>query len=74
MFPNPTIYDYDAVQGMVDERIARAERRTKIHRLMKASRARRQFRRSVVHGLRNGLDAKDFAAELGFALRDQTHN
>ena len=74
MFPNPTIYDYDAVQGMVEERIARTKRRSKIHRLMRETRARRQFRRSIAQGLRNGLAAKDFATELGLALRDETHN
>ena len=74
MFPNTTFYVFDAVQGMVEERITRAKRRAKIHHMMRASRARKQFRRSIAHGLRNGLGEKDLAAELRSTLRIEARN
>jgi hypothetical protein len=74
MFPNTTIYVYEAVQGMVEERIARAKHRAKIQDMMRAARARKQFRRSIVHGLRSGLGGKDLAAELCSTLRTERRN
>jgi len=74
MLPNPTIYIYEAVQGMVDERIERADRRARIHQLVKTSRARKQLRRSIAHSLRNGVDAQDIASEIRFRLRDEARN
>jgi hypothetical protein len=74
MHPTPTIYIYEAMQGLVEERIAKAKRRNEIHSLMHETRARRQFRRSVVQGLRSGLGKADLTAELRSAIRQQSTN
>jgi hypothetical protein len=74
MLPNPTIYVYEAMQGLVEERIERTKRRCEIHRLMQQSRVRKQFRRSVAQGLQHGLGEKDLAAELRSALQSKTRN
>lgn len=74
MLPTPTIYVYEAIQGLVDERVARAKRDRLIHRLMSESRARKQFRLSVAQGLANGLGERDLAAELRSAIHGQSKN
>jgi len=74
MHPCPTIYLYEAMQGLVDERIARARRRSKIHRLIHESKTRKQFRRSVIQGLRSGLGRDDLVAELRSVAQRQSSN
>jgi hypothetical protein len=74
MLPDTTIYVYEAMQGLVEERITRAKHRAKIHRLMQATRARKQFRRSVAQSLRQGLRGGDLASELRSVLRAESAN
>ncbi|MGB2983942.1 MAG: hypothetical protein WBC63_08810 [Candidatus Bipolaricaulia bacterium] len=74
MLPNSPIFIFEAMQSLVEERIARAQRRAEIHSLMQETRARKQFRRSIAHGLRKGLSEKDLAAELCSSLRTQARN
>jgi len=74
MLPAPTIYVYEAIQGLVDERVANVKRRRKIHRLMSESKARKQFRRSIARGLECGLDARDLASELRSTIHEQSSN
>jgi len=74
MLPNSTIYIFEAVQGLVEERVARTKRRALIHQAMQEKRARRQFRRSIAQSLRSGLSAQDLASELRLTLRTQARN
>jgi hypothetical protein len=72
MLPTPTIFVYEAMQGLVDERVARAKRRREIHRLLSESKARKQFRRSVEQSLARGLGERDLTSELRSAIH--SHN
>ncbi|MFC2077568.1 hypothetical protein ACFLTM_02020 [Candidatus Bipolaricaulota bacterium] len=74
MHPDLTINSYESVQGLVEERIARAKHRMKVHQLMQDARARKQFRRSVTQGLRRGLTGRDLSSELCFTLHGQACN
>jgi hypothetical protein len=74
MLPTTTIYMYDAIQGLVDERVARAKRHRLIHRVMSESKARKQFRLSVIQGLANGLGERDLASELRSIAQAQFSN
>ena len=74
MHPDLTVNSYEAVHGLVEERIARSKRRRKIHHLMQGTRARKRFRRSVELGIRRGLTEQDLSSELCFTLHDQARN
>lgn len=74
MFPDSTICIFEAVQGLIEERLARTKRRALIHGAMQGQRARRQFRRSIAHSLRSGLSAQELASELRSILRTQARN
>jgi len=69
MLPMNVASAYETAQGIVNERIEQVRRLQQTHLCMQASRARRQFRRSVLKGLSRGLRVAEMASELCTAQR-----
>jgi len=72
MLSTPTIYVYEAIQGLVEERVENTMRRQRVHSLMKESKARKQFRRSIAQGLEQGLGVRDLMSELHSTIQTQS--
>ena len=69
MQPTTVTVAYETANGIVNERIERVRRRHEFDRLLQASRALLEFRRSVRKGLSRGLKADDLSTELHTTLR-----
>ena len=74
MLSTPTIYMYEAIQGLVEERVDNTMRRRRIHNLMKETKVRKQFRRSIAQSLEQGLGARDLMSELHSTIQTQSCN
>jgi hypothetical protein len=69
-----TYFLFTAAQAIAEERLAQAEKESKIHRSHLRTRAETRLQRAVALARRDGLDRGSVARQLATLLDDRTQN